>query len=779
MTLYAHSPSEENPDQWQPLQEHLHEVASLARQFAGPFGLEQWGETVGKLHDLGKASEAFQRHLAGNPATVDHSAPGARIAIDLYPSRLIGQMGGRLLAFCIAGHHGGIPNGSVKSNDNERTPLKRRLGTVDVEWAQSMLERLDISIPAADEVEELLSIDRLREIQQRFVGKKAQEYLAFSMTVRCRMLYSCLVDADYLDTERFMSPKTYQLRVERPTKPLSELLEALDAHLGRLSEGAVDSPVNKARALILSDCRIAAACKPGLFTLTSPTGSGKTLSVLGFSLKHALIYGHDRVIFAVPFTSIVEQNAQVYRSVLGDDAALEHHSNYDFSTKTDRGLSEKLAAQNWDAPIIVTTNVQLFESLFSNRPSKCRKLHNIANSVIVLDEAQALPDELMLSTLAMLEVLCNDYGCTVVLCTATQPALNGIWPFDAGPTEIVSHREGFEAAFGRRASFQYNPSISEEDLADRLRHEHQALCIVGTKAKARRLHDEVAELSCGEDDEDCEGLFHLSANMTPFHRSCVLDVVRKRLSEGLRCIVISTQLVEAGVDVDFPTVYRELAGIDSLYQAAGRCNREGKREHGVVHVFELAEDCEGVAPRVERTWLGRMKAYARLLIKQNGGVISDCLIEEFFKLRYGAYDQNMADILDSKGIYRHLSSYDVLRNELETLRLETIAHDYRIIEDDSTPVFVPWGDEGIALLGKLERAVGQGENPAAWAMKLQRSSVAVRKDLYDALDREGVIDKSTYEPISVLRLDCDCSTFYSNEVGLLLPGGEIFNELIY
>ena len=777
MTWYAHSPSDENPDQWQTLEDHLYAVADLAQHFACQFGFGQWGRVLGLLHDIGKADEVFQRHLKGDPMTVDHSIAGACIVVDLYSSRLTGKMGGRLLAECIAGHHGGIPNWTVMVNKGERTPLERRLIKADVEWAQAVLEELDLPIIPAQEMEELLSLSRLQEIQEKFAGSKPQEYLAFSMSVLCRMLFSCLVDADYLDTERFMSPSICAIRAKRSGKPLSELSSDLGAYLDRLIEDAPNSPVNTARASVLADCRAAARCKPGIFTFTAPTGSGKTLSVLAFAFDHACTYGHKRVILAIPFTSIVEQNAQVYRSVLGEDFVLEHHSNYDFSIESEKGLSKKLASQNWDVPVVVTTNVQLLESLFSNRPSKCRKLHNIANSVIVLDEAQALPDDLMLPTLAMLEELCFDYGCTVVLCTATQPALDGLWPFESDPTEIVTHRDGFERAFGERVAFQYEASIPEKELVDRLVDERQVLCIVGTKAKARRLFEEVKEAT---ETEGCgESVFHLSANMTPLHRTAVLNVIYKKLAEGSPCTVVSTQLVEAGVDVDFPTVYRELAGIDSLYQAAGRCNREGLRDRGIVHVFELAEDNEGEVPKAEHSWLGRMKALSRLLIRSNGDVISDDLIEPFFKWRYGAGDQNMSAILDSKGIFKHLASRDVLESQLKALRLETIAHDYRIIEDESIPVFIPWGEEGVALLNDLERAVEYGQNPAAWAMKLQRSSVAVRKDLYEKLEREGAIDKSTYEPISILLLDCNCCTYYSNDVGLLSPGEEILNELIY
>ena len=779
--VYAHSKEDCEPDEWQLLEDHLRNVATRAAKFAATFGYENWGRALGLLHDAGKVNPAFQRRLHGSGERVDHSAPGAWEALRRYRSQLE-DANGRILAFAIAGHHGGIPNG-IRAGSEGRTPLASRLSKESVgETAREFEKYVDnvgIRLPESRTLERL-PLERLAEASD--VANGLQRGI-FSCSTHTRMLFSCLVDADYLDTERFVSPEFASARDAVPRDDVSGLSRQLDEHMATVEMFAVPSKVNEARSRVLEACRSAADWNPGIYTLTVPTGGGKTLSSLSFALRHAMANGMSRVIYAIPYTSIVEQNARVFRSVLGDNNVLEHHSNYDFDVVTDEGrrLCERLSVQNWDAPLVVTTNVQLFESLFSNKPGKCRKLHNIANSVIVLDEAQMLPDNLLTVTLAMLEELVADFNVTVLLCTATQPALEGLWPFGACPREIAPFQEELSAVLGGRTRFVLEGKVQEETLVSELASMRQALCIVGTKKKARTLFGDVSrEVAAGGAEGMDDGVFHLSANMTPLHRSKVLSEARHRLAEGKRCIVISTQLIEAGVDIDFPTVYREMAGVDSLIQAAGRCNREGRHREGAVHVFEISDEASlGLASeRFDSSWLGQMKSLARQIIGDHGNTLDSSMSKEFFQARYGTATKQG---LDAKGLYADMTSTALLASDpvFGTLDFESYAEKYRIIEDSSVPVFVPWGVEGEELLRSLRDGCSRGVPASAFAAKLQQSSVSVARWRFAELEKSGAVDSKTYAPINVLSLLHGCRETYCNEVGLLDSGEGRSMDLIF
>lgn len=768
--LYAHTKEDTEENEWQLLEEHLQNVADCAASFASSFGYENWGRALGLLHDAGKVNPAFQRRLRGLGEHVDHSTPGAWEALSRYRSEL-GDANGRLLAFALVGHHGGIPNGMR----GERTPLKSRLAKEGVDDIAREFDDyaagVGISLPRDNSLEPI-PLEKLALCGKRDI---AMSRGIFSTSVLVRMLFSCLVDADYLDTEHFVTPDVSAARDCISCETMAKLSQKLDAYMESLKSTVTSSHVNSMRAMVLDDCRSAAQWVPGIYTLTVPTGGGKTLASLSFALHHAAANNMDRVIYAIPFTSIVEQNAQVFRSVLGDDNVLEHHSNYDFDAvdNDERRLAERLAVQNWDAPLVVTTNVQLLESLFSNKPSKCRKLHNIANSVIVLDEAQMLPDNLLTVSLAMLEELVADFNVTVVLCTATQPALEGLWPFGANPREIASHQDELLSVFGHRTRFVIEGGIKEGALIDTLASCQQVLCIVGTKKKARVIYEDVFNRVCEEElcDEDNLGVFHLSANMTPLHRSEIIAEIRRRLSVGERCIVISTQLIEAGVDVDFPVVYREMAGIDSLVQAAGRCNREGRLPEGVVHVFEISDEADlGLSSvRLDRSWLGQMKDIARCVIDAHGKTLDSSMSKEFFEDRYGAATEKGLDV---EGLYSAMTSESLIAADplFGTLNFEDYANKYRIIEDASVPIFVPWGEKGMELLDELHESCSRGVPASAFASKLQRSSVGVAQWRLIELERSGIVDTKTYAPINVLSLEHDCRQTYSDAVGLLDPG---------
>lgn len=533
---YAHSLRGAPVSEWQPLLCHLENTAELAGEFARLFA-PGWGHIAGLWHDAGKYQRAFQEYIHQDPdahvsTRVDHSSVGALIARERKAP---------LLAFVIGGHHGGLPNAD---------DLSARLETKKALLQQAR----DDGLPPGVEAQEAVIPLWLQTVQDRA-----------SLSLWTRFLFSALVDADFLDTERFYAGGKERELGARPS--LSDLKSRLDAHLDRNFTGADRTSVNEMRARVLDACRKAAVLDPGAFTLTVPTGGGKTLASLAFALDHAVQHQLSRVIVVIPYTSIIEQTAQTYRGALGDDAVLEHHTNVDPGKETP---ANRLASENWDAPIVVTTSVQFFESLYANRTSRCRKLHRIANSVVVFDEVQTFPVNLLVPVRHVLRELTAHYGATTLLCTATQPALL------EGAREIVPEPQKEFASVAGRFEILMPPSeeaTSWDVLAEELRAHEQAMVIVHRRDDAQRL----AELA----GEDC---LHLSARMCAAHRSVVLDEVKRRLRAGETCRLVATQLVEAGVDVDFPEVYRAFAGADSLAQAAGRCNREGQGL-GRLHVF--------------------------------------------------------------------------------------------------------------------------------------------------------------------------------------------------
>ncbi len=535
-------------------------VSRLASCFAAAFGSSEWAEVAGWLHDLGKLHPLFQAYLFrengvdasewdewGQGTKVNHSGAGA-----LWARERWGGVFGVTIAYLVAGHHAGLPDWNSRYAAN---------GALSVRLEQEQANFKDIAPATLDQF--LPAFPRNLPIPQ-FLKTSASYHFWV------RMLFSCLVDADFLDTEGFMSPDR---AAARPVcRSLAELKPRFDAALQAMALKAARTPVNQVRAEILAQCRAAAKAPSGLFSLTVPTGGGKTLSGTAFALDHAARQDKTRLIYVIPYTSIIEQTAEVLRGYFGEENVLEHHSNLDDKKATPAQL---LAAENWDAPVIVTTSVQFFESLYAARSGRCRKLHNIVNSVVILDEAQLLPPEWLTPCVEAINRLVTDYGVTVVLSTATQPAL---WGLSAKATEIVADRAGLYRKLKRtRIVPPENPKqpLDWHSLAAELSAHKQVLCIVNRRQDCYELWQIMPE-----------GTIHLSASMCGQHRSEVIREIKARLAEGKPVRVISTQLVEAGVDIDFPVVYRALAGMDSIAQAAGRCNREGKRDElGVVHVF--------------------------------------------------------------------------------------------------------------------------------------------------------------------------------------------------
>lgn len=545
------------------LEEHLKAVGLMSMGFASVFGNGDWGYAAGVLHDLGKYKADFQNYIRNRsgferdeatdegPGKVDHTAAGA-----LYACQRFGPFG-KILAYLIAGHHSGLPDWQ-KANQSGRS-LSQRLSE-----PHHLNEALEQKPP-----HDILQIERPTS-QPCGVPWKDQEHAHLWI----RLLFSCLVDSDFLDTELFMDPNRAG---KRPiSQDLGVLKNRFDSYMQAKQDAAPPTAVNELRKKVLSECVQGALLAPGLFTLTVPTGGGKTLASMGFALQHALLHGKRRIIVVIPYTSIIEQTAEVLRQVFGDSNVLEHHSNLDPERESVRS---KLATENWDAPIVVTTNVQLFESLFAARTSACRKLHNISNSVLILDEAQMLPPEFLKPILSSLKGLTGSFGVTAVLCTATQPALVGTIGAESAAflglenvRELISdHAELAERLKRVEVSTlgALNVPNTWADIASQLVQFEQVLCIVNTRSNCRELH---ALLPADT--------IHLSGLMCSEHRSTVISSIKQKLKEGQPVRVVSTQLVEAGVDLDFPVVYRALAGLDSIAQAAGRCNREGKLAAG-------------------------------------------------------------------------------------------------------------------------------------------------------------------------------------------------------
>lgn len=730
---FAHTREDAPQEQWQLLIDHLSAVAERSASFASDFGAGEWARVLGMVHDVGKGSEAFQERLRGKPIQVDHATAGAQLLAKLY------GVVGKQLAYAVAGHHGGIPNGATHSSGSGgRSPLKARLEK-QVEPYESFAETL-----------ELPSFEALRSEMptplQNVYAHDPKEH-TFDLTFLVRMLYSCLVDADFLDTEQFVEPKRAASRGKK-TLTLEEMKSQLDSKMASFEKDG--SPVNAARSDIHKVCLRAAFGKPGIYSLTIPTGSGKTLDSLDFALTHAIANGQRRIIYAIPFTSVVEQTAHTFKSMFGVESVLEHHSNYDYKDLDGderAAVRQRLSMENWDAPLIVTTNVQLFESVYSDKPSRCRKNHNLAKSVIILDEVQSLPDEYLKPCLAALEELSRNYGTTVILCTATQPALDAVWPFGTVPTEIVPISQRHQELFEHRVKIEHVGELSIQDLVDKLVEEDQVLCIVSTRGAASRMYDEVAEV-VGPD-----GVFHLSASMTPNHRGKVLAEVEGRLKDGLPCKVISTQLIEAGVDIDFPTVFREVAGIDSIKQAAGRCNREGKRDVGHVYVFE----CNDFAV-VDRGWLARMRALGLEVIQTNPHPFADDGVRQFFEARYGGSGSSEGvEDTDCLNIMSDFSESQYLDGV--GFPYESCGEDFRFIKDEQTTLFIPWGDEAQELLA----AIRSGEVDISQSRKIQSYCIGVRSYAVRKLEAASAV--TSYPPYLVLEPREGALPNYSVEKG--------------
>lgn len=711
----------------QTLDQHLEGTANKAKEFADVFGSGEWAYALGYAHDTGKSRKEWQRYLklnSGYDATahletktgkVDHSSPGAKLAEDV-----LGKGIGRILSYCIAGHHAGLPDWC-----GHQASLAFRLQSTATSGISPRYT------------------ERLRECKPTAPPWKFDPR-SMDLSVWIRMLFSCLVDADFLDTELYMDGDKHTLRGQY--LPLEDILDRFNHHMAGITKTAMekaDTAVNRARQRVLADCRAASILEPGVFSLTVPTGGGKTLSSMAFALEHAVKYGKDRVIYVIPYTSIIEQNADVFRSAIGSDQVIEHHSNLD---EDDSTTQARLAAENWDAPVIVTTSVQFFESLFASKPSRCRKLHNITNSVIVLDEAQLVPVEFLSPIITVMNLLVEQYKVSFVICTATQPAFEerddspGFHGLPKGSIrEIINDVPKLYNDLRRVEVLPIDTktSCNWEEIAFELSIIDRVLCIVSDRKSCRELHYLMPP-----------GTYHLSALMCAEHRSAMISEIKDKLAGDEPIRVVSTQIVEAGVDIDFPVVYRALAGLDSIAQSAGRCNREGKLniqgKLGKMVVF--------LAQRKPPVGLLRKAMETTRLMIENG--LDDPLDHDAFTPFFSQLYWR-ANSLDAHDIKRSL-----LPDGPELgIQFRSVAENFMIIDDRAQrSLLVPYG-QGSKLIEQL-KLIG----PERWLLrKLQRYTVNVFLAQFNAMQARGSLSEVSPGIFAVT-----CSIEYDDKIGLLV-----------
>lgn len=658
--------------------EHAREAAKLCGMFAACFDCKEWGEGCGLVHDIGKYSMEFSQRLHGGPK-VDHATAGAQ---ELFRNRNVMQ------AYCVAGHHSGLPDGGSPAEP------ATFYGRMKKELKDYHAFKEEIEIPA------------FPAAPLRPIGKGG-----FSAAFFIRMLFSCLVDADYLDTERFMK----QGKIFRGNyDSIEQLFDRLYKYIASWLINYDEDTVNGRRSAILRACLEKGKEQQGLYQLTLPTGGGKTVSSLAFALQHAKEHHLGRVIYVIPFTSIIEQNAQVFKDILGKNNVLENHCNV--VCDNDEELEDmQLAAENWDKPVIVTTNVQFFESLFANKTSKCRKIHNISKSVIIFDEAQMLPVNYLRPCIQAVSELIYNYHCSVVLCTATQPALKPFFPEFIKAEEICPDVKG-QYEFFKRTNVKSIGEISEETLISELEEKQQVLCILNSRKRVQRVYGSLKG----------KNTYHLSTYMYPKHRRSILDRITRNLKHGRPCKLIATSLVEAGVDFDFASVFRELAGIDSVIQAAGRCNREGNREKDesetIIFSLEQSEDIHIPAQ------LKLPISVAKQITKKYEDITSPEAIHEYFQRLYHFRGES----LDIKNIVESFEKGIPSFN----FPFATAAKEFHIIESQTKTILVDKEPEAMELVERLRR----GEHSRELFRAAGQYCVSVYENDFENLDGAGMLD---------------------------------------
>lgn len=706
LQYYAHvRESSDGNKEYQTVAEHLIGTAKLCCNFAAAFGAEKDGELAGTAHDIGKCTAGFQDRLLNGGPVVDHATAGAIACA---------KRGNRYVSACVAGHHGGLQDfGNMRTARRDDGTFYGRLLKGREEGCLEHCGESGVALPMA-------------------AISAAQGMNTLQASFWTRMLYSCLVDADFLDTERFMNGE----RDRGGCDDMAALLARLRTYIEPWQTPTTE--LNRLRCEILNTCMEAGRKPKGVYTLTVPTGGGKTVASLAFALRHAVEYGMQRVIYVIPYTSIIDQNAQVFRDILGSGNVLEHHFGVQFDLSDGAAAEDvrkALATENWDMPVVVTTAVQFFESLYAARSSRCRKLHNLANSVIIFDEAQMLPLPHLRPCVAAMASLAEQFHSTVVLCTATQPSLDDLLRTYAPSCPVTELCPQTALLYDRfcRVTFRQVGVLTDEALAEQLNARRQVLCIVNSRKAAQKLFALLPP----------EGSYHLSTLMIPAQRQALLGEIRERLTQGKLCRVVSTSLIEAGVDVDFPAVYRELAGLDSVMQAAGRCNREGKRsaEDSIVTIFERTE----LPPLLFRAAIG---AAREALGEGRDPAAPETMARYFRSLR-----SLTGDALDKQGVIKAFTQ----GIEGCEFPFRTVAEKFRLIDQNTYTIYIPYG-EGTALLQRMQ----DGECSRELYRKLGRYAVSVYDKHFQALYHTGAL-------LTVPALDSDSA---------ILTDMGLYNELM-
>ena len=644
-------------------------VLSLRQNLAWEHGEKFWANSMIK--------EKNQMHY-------HHAYIGAIIA-----RRLYGKTADNFFVNQILSHHSGLHDSDEL--DGESSELKKTIpAEVDTNAGKMVLDKLSFKCEASD-------IHHLS-----------------------RMLYSCLVDADYLDTEAFMDKASSELRANKAA--LKDLLPKMEAYLCNLKDRAEDTEVNRIRADVQQQCIKAAISPAGFYSLTVPTGGGKTLSSLVWAMKHALHNGQKRIIIAIPYTSIIIQTAAILREIFGAENVLEHHSNVDSERIKDERLREqmRLATENWDYPIVVTTNVRLFESMFSNKPSACRKLHNIVNSVLILDEVQTLPMDYLQPIVDSLKTYNRLFKVSVLFSTASQPILSGLIE-GCNPLasfqgikevhEVIPEDFKLHERLRRIKLDIDNSGKSYDEVAEMLKAHKRVLCIVNTRKDAKEIYERLPH----------EGItLHLSKMMCPAHISETIEQIKTALKDDDNEIVrvVSTQLIEAGVDIDFPVVFRQEAGLDSVLQAAGRCNREGRNGICTTYVFSLAKEHGLPKDGIQEG------NNARLGLDTSSDWFAPETMNQYFRQLYCRNDS-----FDKKDIKHYL--YDV-----HNMYLASAAKEFRLIKDAGMTVVVCWRNS-VELVQELLQ-----NGPSYQLMKkISKYCVNIYERDFDALCKMGVVNE--------------------------------------
>ena len=731
----------------QSIEEHCLNVARLARELIyedeDSYGMKDLAYNAGLLHDFGKYRPDFQRYIlsvsGANPSgkvppKAPHAIVGAIESRRLFDDPMIADT----LAYCISGHHRGL---------YDHNEMERRLRHGEHKrWC--------------DACEKLTSVEDLGTTDCDDVGEP------YDLQMAIRMLFSALVDADRLDTEQFMTPdlSAERLRIKGNYASLCTLRERLRAKTESFSS-APDTPVNRARAYFLESCRThGAESDPGIYTLSLPTGAGKTISSMAWALEMAIRNHHDRIIYVIPYTSIITQTAMVFREIFGEENILEHHSEVVVEQQGEDDKSNEqmsrlnFLTENWDAPIILTTNVQFFESLFASKPAKCRKVHSIANSVIVMDEVQALPEGFLSPILSAIDTLSEAFHCSILCCSATQPVydedLNSpddgsdyYTPLDTRG-DLVPREAKYFVSFDR-VDYHLEPqTVTSQELADRLAAEHSVLCVLNSRKDAGQVYRALRDLPKVNTDE----VIHLSRSMCSAHLRRAIETIKVRMREGKPTKVISTQLIEAGVDLDFPCVWRAHSGLGSIIQAGGRCNREGKMERrGQVIVFSLAD---GSRPFGN---IARGCNATKMLLHKLSNKITDPTDPEVIAKYYRLYFKDIPDF-DTEGIEKDLTE------DPEDINFESAAERFKLIDDEGTfPVIVPYMEESKALVRKIRNhEILTRED----YHRMQEYSVSLRQGDYSTLLSHGNIEQIPWgeDFISVL-VDDNC---YDSVAGVVI-----------